>query len=129
MRRSAGILSCCGIVALGLASAWMTAGCGDRRGADTIRLSYSIFLPATHIQYKTAEAWAQEIEHRTDGRVQIIMYPGGTLTRPAQVYDGVVEAISDIGMSCPAYTRGRFPLLEALDLRRVSRRTDRVTDR
>jgi TRAP-type C4-dicarboxylate transport system substrate-binding protein len=28
----------------------------------------------------------------------------------------VVKGISDIGMSCFAYTRGRFPLLEALDL-------------
>ncbi len=83
---------------------------------ETITLSYSIFFPPTHIQCKTAEAWAKEIENRTEGRVKITMYPGGSLTKAPQVYEGVVNGISDIGMSCFAYTRGRFPLLEGIDL-------------
>lgn len=84
--------------------------------AKPIELSYSIFFPPTHIQCKTAEAWAKEIESRTQGRVKITLYPGGSLTQAPQVYEGVVNGISDIGMSCFAYTRGRFPLLEGLDL-------------
>lgn len=84
--------------------------------AETVELSYSIFFPATHIQYKTAEAWAKEVEKRSDGRLKINMYPGGTLTKPQKAYEGVVNSISDIAMSCFAYTRGRFPLLEGLDL-------------
>ncbi len=82
----------------------------------TYKLSYSIFFPATHLQAQTAEAWAEEIESRSDGRIDITMYPGGTLTEAPQCYDGVVNGISDIGMSVFAYTRGRFPLLEGLDL-------------
>ncbi len=81
-----------------------------------ITLRYSIFFPPTHVQCKTAEAWAAEIEKRTHGRVKIVMYPGGTLTKAPECFDGVVNGISDIGMSCLAYTRGRFPLLEGLDL-------------
>lgn len=81
-----------------------------------IDLSYSIFFPPTHIQCVTADAWAREIEKRTDGRVKITIHPGGTLTQAPQIYEGVVHGISDIGMSCFAYTRGRFPLLEGLDL-------------
>lgn len=84
--------------------------------AKPIELTYSIFFPPTHIQCKEAEAWAKEIEKRTDGRVKITIYPGGSLTQAPQVYEGVVSGISDIGMSCLAYTRGRFPLLEGLDL-------------
>ena len=42
----------------------------------TVKLSYSIFFPPTHIQCKTAEAWAEEIEKRTNGRVEITLYPG-----------------------------------------------------
>jgi TRAP-type C4-dicarboxylate transport system substrate-binding protein len=38
------------------------------------------------------------------------------LTKADQCYEGVVKGISDMGMSCFAYTRGRFPLLEGLDL-------------
>lgn len=83
---------------------------------EPIELSYSIFFPPTHIQYKTAEAWAKAVEERTNGQVKITLYPGGTLTKAPQVYEGVVNGISDIGMSCFAYTRGRFPFLEGLDL-------------
>jgi len=83
---------------------------------EAIDLSYSIFFPPSHIQCKTAMAWAEEIEKRTQGRVKITVYAGGTLTKAPQCYEGVVNGISDLGMSCFAYTRGRFPLLEGLDL-------------
>ena len=100
------------------ALAFFAGGCAEKADSEdtTIELSYSIFFPSQHIQCKTAEAWAREIESRTNGRVKITMYPGGTLTKPAQAYEGVVNGISDIAMSCPAYTRGRFPLLEGIDL-------------
>jgi TRAP-type C4-dicarboxylate transport system substrate-binding protein len=81
-----------------------------------IELSYSLFFPPTHIQCQTAQAWADEIGKRTSGKVKITVYPGGTLTKAPQCYEGVVNGVSDIGMSCFAYTRGRFPLLEGLDL-------------
>ncbi len=82
----------------------------------TAKLSYSIFFPPTHIQCQTAQAWADEVKKRTNGSVEVTLYPAGTLTKAPQCYDGVVSGISDIGMSCFAYTRGRFPLMEGLDL-------------
>ena len=84
--------------------------------AKTINLTYSIFFPPSHDQCKAGVAWAKEIEKRTNGRVAITVFPAGTLTKANQCYDGVVKGISDIGMSCFAYTRGRFPVMEALDL-------------
>jgi TRAP-type C4-dicarboxylate transport system substrate-binding protein len=81
-----------------------------------VKLSYSVFFPPTHIQAKMAESWAEEIKKRTNGKVEITLYPGGTLTKAPQVYEGVVNGVSDIGMSCFAYTPGQFPLLEGLDL-------------
>jgi len=91
-------------------------GCGQSPEEKVTELSYSVFFPPTHIQCQTAEAWAAEIGRRTNGRVKITIYPGGTLTNAPQCYEGVVSGVSDIGMSCFAYTRGRFPLLEGLDL-------------
>lgn len=79
-------------------------------------LTYSIFFPATHAQAKAGESWAKEIEKRTGGKVKINIFSGGSLTPADQCFDGVEKGISDIGMSCFAYTRGRLPLLEALDL-------------
>jgi TRAP-type transport system periplasmic protein len=113
------------VFAVGIVLCLTSAGCkrqpagpGEPQVAQAkpIELSYSIFFPPTHIQSVTAQAWAQEIEKRTEGRVKITVYAGGTLTPAPQCYEGVVNGISDIGMSCFAYTPGRFPLLEGLDL-------------
>ena len=84
--------------------------------AAPVELTYSIFFPAAHGQCQAALEWAKEIETRTGGEVKITPFPGGTLTKAPQVYDGVVQGISDIGMSVFAYTRGRFPVMEAVDL-------------
>ncbi len=109
-----------------LLSAWV-AGCvmasaGAARAAEAptaakpMRLTYSVFFPPTHIQCKLAVEWAAEVEKRSEGRLKVAVMPGGSLTKPDQCYQGVVDGISDLGMSCFAYTRGRFPLLEGLDL-------------
>ena len=125
----------CIIISVVFAGALFMAGCKDEGEAEAvgeeaeetseagggesekpIELNYSIFFPASHLQAKTAYAWAEEIEKRSDGRVKINMFAGGTLTKAPQCYEGVVNGISDIGMSVFAYTRGKFPLLEGLDL-------------
>ncbi|MBU4120359.1 MAG: TRAP transporter substrate-binding protein [Proteobacteria bacterium] len=84
--------------------------------AETTQLTYSIFFPATHGQAKAGEAWAREIEKRTNDQVKINVLAGGALTPADQCFDGALKGISDIGMSCFAYTRGRFPVMEVLDL-------------
>jgi len=84
--------------------------------AQTINLTYSNFFPPTHGHAIQGANMIKEIEKRTNGRVKISYFPGGTLTKAPVCYDGVVKGISDIGMSCFAYTRGRFPVMEAVDL-------------
>jgi len=84
--------------------------------AKPIELSYSSFFPAQYGLGKAATAWAEEIGKRTNGRVKITLYHAGTLTDAASCYEGVVKGISDIGQSVLAYTRGRFPLMEIIDL-------------
>jgi len=81
-----------------------------------VELKYSIFFPAPHKHSVLATEWGKEIEKRTDGKVKVTMFYGGTLTPADKCYDGVVKEISDIGMSVFAYTRGKFPLLEVIDL-------------
>jgi TRAP-type C4-dicarboxylate transport system substrate-binding protein len=81
-----------------------------------IKLTYSLHFPLAHKQGPLAVSWAKEVEKRTNGRVKISVFPGGTLTPSPQNYDGVVKGISDIGLSWFAYTRGRFPLMSVLDL-------------
>ncbi len=92
-------------------------GAGSMSHAQApIKLTYSNFFPPTHIQSQLAEAWCKEVEKRTNGKVVVEYYPGQTLTKGAQCYDGVVNGMSDIGFSVLGYTRGRFPLMAAVDL-------------
>ena len=81
-----------------------------------IKLNYSNFFQAAHKNSISAEAWSREIEKRTNGKVAISYFPGGTLTPAPQTYDSVVTGIADIGFSVFAYSRGKFPLLEVIDL-------------
>jgi TRAP-type C4-dicarboxylate transport system substrate-binding protein len=81
-----------------------------------IKLNYSNFFPAPHKMAILSVDWGKEIEKRTDGRVVVTVFPGGTLTPADKCYDGVVNGISDVGMSVFAYTLGRFPLMEVIDL-------------
>ncbi|MFA7171880.1 MAG: TRAP transporter substrate-binding protein [Kiritimatiellia bacterium] len=99
-----------------LAAAALVSGCGVSSDDSKVKLTYSVFFPPTHIQCKLAAEWAAEINRRTEGRVKITVFPGGSLTKAPQCYQGVVDGASDIGQSAFAYSRGRFPMLEGLDL-------------
>ncbi len=94
----------------------LTLVCAVPAFAGPLRLTYSNFFPPTHVQSQLAEAWCQEVARRTGGAVVVDYYPGGTLTKPQNAYDGVVDGVSDIAMSAFAYSKGRFPLLSGLDL-------------
>ena len=84
--------------------------------AKTINLTYCNFFPPTHIHATTGAQWAKQIEKRTIGAVKITYYPGGVLFKGDGIWDGILKGVTDIGMSCFAYMRGRFPAMEALDL-------------
>ena len=107
-------------ILLTLCSCLILAGCGKRGGIPTpdhpVLLTYSIFFPPSHVQAKLATEWAREVERRSGGRVRMMIFAGGSLTKADQCYQGVVDGITSIGMSAFAYSRGRFPLLEGLDL-------------
>jgi len=90
--------------------------CASQPTTEVIELTYSNFFPPSHLHSVLVDQFCQEIEARTNGWVRITHYPGGSLTPAPKVYDGVVEGISDIGMSVLAYTMGRFPASELVDL-------------
>jgi len=91
----------------------LTAPCAQ---TQKFNLTYSCFFPEHHTQSKLSEAWCKEVENRTKGRVKIQYFPGGTLTKPPQCYEGVVKKASDIGLSVLGFTPGRFPVLDTAGL-------------
>jgi TRAP-type C4-dicarboxylate transport system substrate-binding protein len=62
------------------------------------------------------ERWAKEVEKRTNGKVKVQTFPGGTLLPAKNIFDGVVAGTADIGNFAMSYQPGRFPVSEAIDL-------------
>jgi TRAP-type C4-dicarboxylate transport system substrate-binding protein len=63
-----------------------------------------------------SQAWCNEVEDRTKGRVKVQYFPGGSLTKAPQCYEGVVKKASDIGLSVVGFSPGRFPVLDTVGL-------------
>jgi len=84
--------------------------------AAEVTLSYAFFAPAGTFPAKQMEQWAQELEKRTDGRVEVQTFPGGTLLGGKEMYDGVDQGVADIGLGSPSYDPGRFPMAAGLSL-------------
>lgn len=89
---------------------------GVSAAEQVIKLNYANFFPAPSPHSVLVEQWGKEIDKRTNGRVKITFFHGGTLAPAAQIYDSTVQGIADMGFSVLAYTRGKFPLTEVIDL-------------
>jgi TRAP-type C4-dicarboxylate transport system substrate-binding protein len=81
-----------------------------------VKLKFSNFFPATHQYAVLGQQFCDEIKKRTNGKVEIAYYPSGILTSAPKMFEGVVNGVSDIGLSHCEYTRGRFPVTETLSL-------------
>jgi len=89
-------------------------GCGS---GDVLNLRLAHFWPASHpIETALIQPWIAAVEEATEGRVKITSHPGETLAQSDAIYEGVKSGIADIGLSCFAYTRGQFPVLEVFEL-------------
>ena len=84
--------------------------------AEEIKLSWAMYFPATLLLSKLQGDLCREIEKRTDGRVRISYYPGGTLVSSTEVLNGVIRGIADVGYSHSGYNPGRFLVSEATGL-------------
>ena len=81
-----------------------------------VKLRYSNLFPPAHAISKLTEEWCKEVEKRTNGRVKITYFPGSTLAPPMQAYDSTAKGIADIAQNLLAYSPGRLPLSEVLQL-------------
>ncbi len=84
--------------------------------ARAVTLTYANFPPASTFPCVQMERWKQEVERRTGGKVKIKTFPGSTLLGAKNMMDGVIDGVADIGCIVFAYSPGRFPLLEGVDL-------------
>jgi TRAP-type C4-dicarboxylate transport system substrate-binding protein len=84
--------------------------------AGPIKLKYANFPPAPTFPCVQMERWKKEVEKRTNGKVAIDTFPGGTLLGAKNMMDGVIAGTADIGCLCMAYQPGRFLITNAIAL-------------
>ena len=90
-------------------------GCSG--GGDAKELKLAHFWPARHpVETVLVQPWIAAVEKATEGRVKITSFPAETLAQADAIYDGVKKGVADLGLSCFAYTRGQFPVLEVFEL-------------
>ncbi|TFZ00590.1 TRAP transporter substrate-binding protein [Ramlibacter henchirensis] len=85
-------------------------------GAQTTVLRFSDLFPAAYPFGALSAQFAKDVKERTGGKVEVQVFPSGTLTPPPQCYEGVLQGLSDICQAVLAYTPGRFPVMESVDL-------------
>ena len=85
---------------------------GKTQGGDEkpIELKFTTVTTTLHPDYKTLEAWAEEVNKRTDGRVEITLYPTNTLNPPPETYNTIKSGMADIGMAPVGYSASIMPL-------------------
>ena len=102
-----GMLASLGAGALGLPTAVHAA---------EINLTYAFFAPAKTFPGRQMDHWSEELTKRTNGKVAVKTFPGGTLLGAKEMYDGVTKGVADIGLGSPSYDPGRFPLTSGVAL-------------
>jgi len=127
-RNNKKVLTLMVVMALVFLSGCSTSQPPDKAAAVELKLAH--FFPSTHpAENELVQPWAKAIEEATNGQVKITSYPSNTLLPADAVYDGVVDGIADIGLSCFSYTGGRFPVLEVFELPGITYNNSKVASK
>ncbi len=84
--------------------------------ADAIKLKFANFFPPTHKNSIIMEKFCKELTKRSGGKMEITHYGGGTLLTAPKMASGIASGIADFGLSHVSYSRGRFPVMEIMEL-------------
>lgn len=103
----------CATAVLSVCVAFSPAG---KAHAADINLTYAFFAPIKTFPGHQMEYWKAELNKRTNGKVDVQLFPGGTLIGARDMYDGVTNGVADIGLGAPSYDPGRFPLTSGMSL-------------
>jgi TRAP-type transport system periplasmic protein len=84
--------------------------------AQTINLKIANFFPPPSKQSKILQEFGEELERRSDGKIKVQYFAGGSLVAAPAMFRGIETGITDIGYSHVYYNPGRMPVTEAVGL-------------
>jgi TRAP-type C4-dicarboxylate transport system substrate-binding protein len=80
---------------------------------DVIELKMANLYPPPAEQSKICEEFIKDLETRSEGRITVKYYPGGSLVKAPQIYDAIKSGLIDMGYTHIFYTPGRMAVTEA----------------
>jgi TRAP-type C4-dicarboxylate transport system substrate-binding protein len=83
---------------------------------DEFELKLGHYVPAGHFFSQYLERWADTLRERSDGRLEITIFPGAQMGPTPRYYDMAREGVVDIAWVLHGATPGRFPLTELINL-------------
>ena len=83
---------------------------------QVITLKVANFFPPPSGQSKITEEFAAELERRSNGKLKVQFFGGGSLLSAPAMFKGIETGITDIGYSHVYYTPGRMPVCEGIGL-------------
>jgi len=82
----------------------------EEASTEVFEFNYACPVAPAGDYFEKWQAWADDIERVTDGRVKITLYWGGALGAATDQLDMLESGIADIVYHCEAWTPGMFPL-------------------
>jgi TRAP-type C4-dicarboxylate transport system substrate-binding protein len=82
--------------------------------AAPIKLKLSHYLPPQHQGHKEFQRWADELRKKTDGQLDIEIFPAGQMGPPPRQFDLARTGVADLAFVYTALNPGRFPLTDML---------------
>ena len=87
----------------------LTTGSMHLATAQEIKLKLSHFAPTAHNHHANVIVpWVEEVKKRTNGRVEITVFPGASLCKPTQQYDCAKSGIADLAWGVTGWTPDAF---------------------
>ena len=82
-----------------------------------LTLTFAHASPATHaMNVGAVMPFVEAFMEATEGMVEVIVHPGGSLTSPQTLFDDVTIGAIDMTYGTAAFTPGRYRLLEIMEL-------------
>jgi len=99
--------------------------------AQEVTLRFQHFVsPKSAVPALFMKPWAEKVMAESGGKIKIELYPGMQLGgKPPALYDQIRDGVIDGGWALPAYTPGRFPETETMELPFVSSKSAEVTSK
>ncbi len=81
----------------------------------TLRLGH-LWPPVAGPHKALLKPWADKVMEASGGKIDVQIYPSGTLAKPPAQYDAVKGRLMDITATVLGYTANRFPLTQIVEM-------------